>query len=91
MPYIKKSHREPIDTWIHDGVLKGINITDPGVLNYIITQLLLESHPHNYENYNKLIGVLECCKMEFYRRAVATYENGKININGDVYPSRSID
>lgn len=56
-----------------------------GELNYIITKLLLATDPYNYNDYNTLIGVLECCKLEFYRRAVAVYEDTKIKKNGDVY------
>lgn len=57
----------------------------PGILNYIITKLLLSTSPTNYYDYNSLVGVLECCKLEFYRRAVAAYENVKIKENGDVF------
>jgi hypothetical protein len=35
--------------------------------------------------YNDVIGALECCKLELYRRMVAPYENTKIKENGDVY------
>jgi len=31
------------------------------------------------------MGVLECIKQEFYRRAVAPYEDKKKEENGDVY------
>ena len=30
------------------------------------------------------MGVLECCKLEFYRRVAAPYEDIKIEENGDV-------
>jgi len=39
----------------------------------------------SYSDYNALVGVLECAKLEFYRRAVAAYEDKKIKENGDVY------
>lgn len=58
----------------------------PGTLNYIITRLChwwLGDNP-NYAKYNELIGVLECAKMELYRRKVAPYEDKKIIENGDV-------
>ena len=32
-----------------------------------------------------LIGVLECAKLELYRRVAAPYEDDKIDENGDVY------
>ena len=58
----------------------------PGTLNYIITRLVhwwLGDNP-NYERYNAAIGVLECAKLELYRRKVSPYEDEKINENGDV-------
>lgn len=32
------------------------------------------------------LGAVECAKLEFMRRVVAPYEDGKILANGDVYP-----
>ena len=59
-----------------------------GQLNYAITNLLLATQPKTYAHYNELVGLLECVKLEFYRRAVAAYEEQKILDNGDVYPSK---
>jgi len=55
-----------------------------GELNYIITRMLKESYPLRYFNLNRAVGVLECAKLEFYRRVVAPYEDTKIEENGDV-------
>jgi len=55
-----------------------------GELNYIITRILKESYPLRYFNLNRAMGVLECCKLEFYRRVAAPYEDIKIEENGDV-------
>jgi hypothetical protein len=41
--------------------------------------------PKTYTEYNALVGVLECVKQEFYRRAVSSYEDKKKEGNGDVY------
>jgi len=38
-----------------------------------------------YSNLNELIGVLECAKLELYRRVAAPYEDEKALINGDVF------
>ena len=38
-----------------------------------------------YHHYNQLIGVLECAKLELYRRLIAPYEDVKIIDDGDVY------
>lgn len=82
MPYVLPTQREYLDT--HD---------DPrtvGDLNYLITKLCLyyleEYTEGNYADFNSIIGVLECAKLEMYRRMVAPYEDNKIEENGDVYP-----
>ena len=60
---------------------------DAGQLNYAITVECLSflGGAPTYSDYNEVIGALECCKLEFYRRAVAPYEDKKIIENGDVY------
>lgn len=59
-----------------------------GELNYELTLVCLE-HLHNngerYETFNQIIGALEACKLEFYRRLVVPYEDKKKEENGDVY------
>lgn len=61
----------------------------PGELNYEITLKLLkylEVNGLSYRTINDIIGALEGAKLEFYRRIVVQYEDGKIKENGDVYP-----
>lgn len=82
MPYIDKEMREQLDERID--ALPSFGMAS-GVKNYVITRFLLNSKPITYEEYNALIGVLECVKQEFYRRAVSVYEDVKIAENGDVY------
>jgi hypothetical protein len=41
--------------------------------------------PLSYADYNSIIGVLECAKLEIYRRTAAPYEDEKIEQNGDVF------
>ena len=60
----------------------------PGELNYLISALcsrFAELHGPSYTTYNEIVGVLECAKLEFYRRLVAAYEERKRIENGDVY------
>jgi len=67
------------------GILKAQPVESiDGDLNYIITRILKESYPLRYFNLNRAVGVLECCKLEFYRRVAAPYEDTKIKENGDV-------
>ena len=88
MPYIKEDERI---AWMHNGLIDLLRYIrkdeSPGDLNYIITMILskaLGENP-NYARFNEIIGVLECCKLEMYRRKVAKYEDQKISENGDVY------
>jgi len=78
MPYIKQEDRERL-------FLNMVPYT-AGELNYAITKLcadyLLE---RDYREFNEVVGVLECAKLELYRRMVAQYEDKKIEENGDVY------
>ena len=98
MPYIDREQRELIDgpsdytvpvgldTFIYKMRTISTNSPLPGTLNYIITRLVhwyLGDKP-NYERYNAAIGVLECAKLELYRRKVSPYEDEKIKENGDV-------
>lgn len=87
MPYIKQNERKDWDTWLSHEI-RPRNITSPGMLNYIITKLCLHYLSHkdeSYTIYNEIIGTLECCKQELYRRKIVDYENFKCEQNGDVY------
>jgi hypothetical protein len=79
MPYIKQDDREALDNCIEQFRLMTV-----GELNYTITNILMRQHPQTYADFNALIGVLECAKLELYRRACAPYEDKKILENGDV-------
>ena len=90
MPYIKQEDRK-----LFDKVLKKFeeiahldgHELPAGKLNYLISSIIkstLGDNP-NYARYNEIIGMLECCKLELYRRMVAKYEDSKATLNGDVY------
>ena len=99
MPYIKKELRLKLENEIRELYKKIDNIIEyenggspcnkatvlPGVLNYIITRLLTDCYCPNlsYFNINTMIGVLECCKQEMYRR-LSCYEDMAISKNGDI-------
>lgn len=81
MPYIKLEERAPL-------LLDERSPANPGELNYLFTVLATEYFTLNGENYqaiNDVIGALEGCKLEFYRRIAVDYENRKMKENGDVY------
>lgn len=86
MPYLKqvdKNHFEKLDN-----AIRGAVINSAGDLNYLFTRILqqyLRLSNESYSNYNSIIGALECCKLELYRRMISQYEDTKIEENGDVY------
>ncbi len=58
----------------------------PGDLNYRLTTLCLEyiGEIVSYTALNAVIGVLECCKLEMYRRLGTAIEDSAISRNGDL-------
>ncbi len=87
MPYIKNAKRTKY-TKVLGQLVEMLKALPPeevdGELNYIITKLLKEIYPLKYFHINKAIGVLECAKLEYYRRVAAPYEDSKIKDSGDV-------
>lgn len=95
MPYISKKDRKIYDDLIVKLAQKIAkkNIDNCtlfcGDWNYTITKLIKETLKAGniglgYGDWNEVIGMLECCKLEFYRKGVAPYENKKIMENGEV-------
>lgn len=83
MPYINQERRDVIDAHLPlPHVIQSV-----GELNYAFTKLALDflGCDPNYADFNDVVGVLECCKLEFYRRACSPYEDRKIAQSGDVY------
>ena len=65
-----------------------VSIDSAGEMNYVITMLVrtyIERHGLCYQTLNDVVGALEGCKFELYRRVLAPYEDLKIKENGDVY------
>ncbi len=87
MPYIKTAKRSKYAKVLGE-LVKTLKALPPdevdGELNYVITKLLKEIYPLKYFHINKAIGVLECAKLEYYRRVAAPYEDLKIKDSGDV-------
>lgn len=89
MPYIKQEDRNRFDEVIreYEKSIKSSSIT-MGQLNYLITSIINVTIKSmggiSYSTLNNIIGVLECIKLELYRRIVVPYEDNKIKENGDV-------
>ena len=84
MPYINhKEQRELRDK------ISGIvdHKTTEGELNFILTTIIGEyviKKGLRYKQINDVLGALQGCKLEFYRRVAIPYEDMKIEENGDV-------
>ncbi len=81
MPYIQQDSRAIFDAEIDNLYAP----TNPGDLNYIITQICLKylkERGTNYQRINDVVGCLDCAKMEFYAKLARPYEEEKIKLNG---------
>lgn len=90
MPYINKRDRGRFKDALK--LIDSAIVFDEGELNYLFTEiaiLYLYHHDPKYKTINTVVGALECCKQEFYRRLAAPYEDAKITENGDVYVTES--
>jgi len=87
LPYIKAENRKKYEKILEE-LVKILKTLSPekidGELNYIVTKILKEIYPLRYFHINKAVGVLECIKLEYYRRVAAPYEDQKIKDAGDV-------
>lgn len=80
MPYITQEARQELS--------EERNARTVGELNYLVTGLVAEYIYRvgpSYNSINAAIGVLECAKLELYRRIAGPYEDKAIAKNGDVY------
>ena len=86
MPYINPDTRQLFEAVGRAG--HNPNTKTAGELNYELTLKCLKHirvNGDSYQTYNDIVGALEACKLEFYRRMVSPYEDQKIQQNGDVY------
>ena len=87
MPYIDQESRARLEA--------GQAPENAGELNYALTRLVDAylvrmagaAGRLRYVHLNEAVGVLECAKLELYRRLAAPYEDRKIAESGDVYES----
>lgn len=87
MPYIKKDKRPELDSLIQPLIehLGSFDIEkQDGAVAYTFTKILKSLYKDKYFNYNRAMGVLSGVNAEFYRRYIATYEDKKIEENGDL-------
>lgn len=84
MPYIEKGERR-----LALAPVTEMDAETPGDLNFqiacLVDDFLAEAGGVSYTNINTVIGVLECAKLEVYRRLAAGYEDAKNMENGEVF------
>ena len=91
MPYIPAESRPQYEELIKSlaGTIcaaTGDHTKRAGHLNYVITRLLLDTYGRelSYWQHNEIVGMLECCKQEFYRRRTGPFEDMWFEKSGDV-------
>jgi len=87
MPYIVKDKRAMLDPAVQSLADAFRSLDDEGNfagnLNYVLSKLFMTLYPSaNYRRFNEMIGALECCKLELYRKRIAPYEEFKERENG---------
>ena len=88
MPYIPQDERKELDDLAGALTTQLRNGNFRGRLNYFISSVaqgLIEANGVSYSFLNDFIGVLECVKLELYRRVATPYEDEKMGQNGDVF------
>ena len=93
MPYIPQNDRDNAQVKLSDDNLI-FTPENAGELNYIVTKFIdnyLEKHGVRYRHINEMIGALECCKLELYRRIASPYEDVVMRKNGDAYTQKIED
>ena len=89
MPYIAKERRQDFSPVAHGmppaETVGDLNFQLTEVINHYMHNLIHFRGKLTYGTCNDIIGAIEACKLEFYRRVVAPMENDKIEQNGDCY------
>jgi len=97
MPYISEDERKELDDAISVMVIaiRNKRISNDlsiylGRINYCFSRVLGQLiKPVSYKKIAMITGVLENIKQEFYRRLASSYEDQKINENGDLREYRN--
>jgi hypothetical protein len=84
MPYIRKEKREKFSKVIE--ALRNAQPENAAELNYLFSMIAAgyTKADFTYQRINDVIGALEGCKQEIYRRQAAPYEDKSIVNNGDL-------
>lgn len=93
MPYLTKDRRAELHTELAFAH-RAWYPENAGDLNYIVSRFIdqyLATTGMSYAGINEMIGALECCKLELYRKIAAPYEDEKERVNGTAYENCSTE
>ena len=84
MPYIDSDRRKFLESKTYKELLNSVMEMEIGDMNFLISNLvwLRFIKAPSYSTGNAMVGVLECAKLEFYRKQLAELEDRKIQENG---------
>lgn len=84
MPYITNDRRKFLTSKTYQELLDISDEMAVGDLNFLISTLCWMRFMKNpsYTTGNNIVGLLECAKLEFYRKLLAEYEDQVIQRNG---------
>ncbi|NNL29480.1 MAG: hypothetical protein HKO77_00580 [Gemmatimonadetes bacterium] len=85
MPYVTPEARARLDTGEPPSAAGELNYAVTRLVDGYLARLAGQEGRTRYAHINEVIGVLECAKLELYRRIASPYEDEKIAENGDVY------
>lgn len=87
MPYIKSENRKKFIKTLSEAQLVFDKNTTPGDFNYLVSKLAkiyIWYKGESYQTYNDLMGALTGAQLELYRKKISSYEDEKLNENGDI-------
>jgi hypothetical protein len=84
MPYIESDRRKFLTSKTYQELLDISDQMTAGDMNFLLSTLLWYRFAKgvSYSTGNAIVGILECAKLEFYRKLLAQYEDQKIQENG---------
>lgn len=85
MPYIKDENDKRIKLDEIVQLMHELDIKADGDLNYILFRYCRKYIKPSYNNYKNFIAELTECGREIARRLLSSYEDMKIQENGDVF------
>ena len=96
MPYIDPRIRPAIEPFVEqlaNAIFAQVpQVSRAGAMNFAISRLIVQLYGNvdlqSYKAINEIVGVLECTKLEFFRRVAAPFEDGKMVEHGDVYDEK---